>query len=678
MKHFLLLFAALAASAQVTIQEIEVNQAIGKQFKGAMKFVAGKNTVVRAFLADNATIDGATSKVVVTREGATPFEMLPRSYGAPVNVVEFLCASREACGSWTAGKYTFAVTVNGTTKTTEGTEFNFQNRAKLRILARPVHARYGSELVKVSGDRWKKAVEFVRDTYPVSADLIQWDIKDEFDATDPKFDLETEPGRQQLWEGLTNLLPQVCATNKQADGCYDLIVGFIESRPMGYPNGVLQGWTYGAPTNLVVASDADMEATVAHEIAHIYGNGDTYDGGSLACKVNPAPDGFNGKDFDDSDKTTSCTEGKKTFPGASATLVTKDEARAYQVGGRGPLPDYACFMGSGGKASDYWVTPEVYNRLFDALDPANFAPKPSSIRQNTAPSRLLYFSAFINRRNEIQKEPWYSFSSTESAPNTTGDLMLRGLNAAGETVTSQKLTATFSVNSNPPVTIPWAPLRGVIRFPDTVTKFTITNKTETIYEIAVSATDPTVSAVTPSLSGTEVNGPVKLTWTGAQAENKPLFYFVEYNPNADKPESIWFPLAADLEVPEWNEDFSELPGGTQAKIRITATDGVRATTVDGPAFQVPFKAPFVYISDAPVDAPVKVGADVYLAGEAEDLQDDDIPEAQYVWTSSLQGEIGKGSELVIKNLRAGEHEITLTVTNKAGLNSKDTVKIRIQ
>src|SRR5437764_459157 len=80
----------------------------------------------------------------------------------------------------------------------------------------------------------------------------------------------------------------------------------IMARPLGFPNGILQGYTYGRPANIGVITDQDAAATVAHEIGHTYGLGDTYDGGSFNCPVNPAPAEFQGQDWIERSKTVTC------------------------------------------------------------------------------------------------------------------------------------------------------------------------------------------------------------------------------------------------------------------------------------------------------------------------------------------------------------------------------------
>src|SRR2546428_13699295 len=63
---FIFLFSPIAA-AQAQVDRIEVNQAIGIQKNNALKFVAGKDTAVRAFLASAIAVDPAQTKADITR-----------------------------------------------------------------------------------------------------------------------------------------------------------------------------------------------------------------------------------------------------------------------------------------------------------------------------------------------------------------------------------------------------------------------------------------------------------------------------------------------------------------------------------------------------------------------------------------------------------------------------------
>ncbi|HXG57994.1 MAG TPA: hypothetical protein VNL91_03135, partial [Thermoanaerobaculia bacterium] len=432
-----LLLSVLAAAplfAQAPIDRIEINQAIGVQKGGARKFVAGKDTVVRAFLAAPVTVDPNQTSATVIRDGQTVTTLAPNDYEAPTQIVDFLCPSREACGNWAAGSYTFEVKVNGVTASTAGTESLFVERASIRILAVPVKANYGGTIVPVTDDRWKTFGDYVRGTYPVAADKLIWQTREEFDASDSSFDLETDDGRRNLWEALAKLIPASCAGTPNEDGCFNQVFGFIMDRPNGYPNGTLQGYTYGKPANIGVVRDEDAAATVAHEIGHTYGLGDTYDGGSFACAVNPAPDSFRGKDFDDATKEVACTAGKQPLEGVSGTKIPA-EHHPYEVGGRGPLGDSAEYMGSGGKQAQFWTTQEAWDHLFDKLDPAAESAAAARVRADATPQR--YIQCFGTIRDnattaaDVQMDACWTYMDEDLLPDSTGRYMFAAVNAAG-------------------------------------------------------------------------------------------------------------------------------------------------------------------------------------------------------------------------------------------------------
>src|SRR5712691_12617288 len=100
-RHRARLMAALfalsagAVFAQAQIDTIEINQAIGIQKNNARKFVAGKDTVVRAFLAAPVEIDKAQTSAKITRDGQAVVTLSPNTYEGPTAVVDFLCPSRD-------------------------------------------------------------------------------------------------------------------------------------------------------------------------------------------------------------------------------------------------------------------------------------------------------------------------------------------------------------------------------------------------------------------------------------------------------------------------------------------------------------------------------------------------------------------------------------------------------
>jgi hypothetical protein len=661
------------------IQTIEINQALGVQKDNHMNFVVGKNTVVRAFLSEAVEVDSATTSAKIYRDSLLFATLSPKSIDKPESIVDFLCPSMEECGNWASGTYQFDVMVNGVSKTepADGAthSYVFQERRMVKVLAIPVKANYNGTITQVSDDRWKTMHTYTTKVYPIAEDHFIWETREEFDASDDRYNLETDAGQRQLWEDLTGLLPSHCSADPNGVGCYDLIVGFVSDRPNGYPNGVLQGYTYGRPTNIVVAKDEDAPATVAHEVAHVYGVGDTYNGGSLRCDINPAPDGFTGRNWDTPDQETSCFNGRVALGEVSATLIP-EAYHPYEVGGRGPLGDMACYMGSGGAQSQFWTSQETYDHLFEQFAPISASASSASI-MNT--QRLIYFFGYINEAGDVEIEPWETFTDAYATADTQGTYTIAAVDGSGSLLATQKLDINFYILSTPPAPITkieWAPFEGAMPFPQGTTEFWIMKENEVLGSLPVSANAPVVSNVTP-LSATIVSGAYKIQWSGQDPDGDTLYYTIEYNPDVTNAASGWYTLLSDHEQTEWDADFSELPGGDHAMIRITATDGILAASADSAEFTVPVKAPYVTIYELEWGDSYEEGDEVLFEAELFDLQDDTIPDANIKWTSSIDGDIGTGGFIVTEDLSMGEHTITCTATNSSGLTSSDTTTIKV-
>lgn len=664
---------------QVTIDSIEINQAIGVQKDGHLKFVAGKDAVVRAFLAAPATIDESKTSATIKRGGHVVATIPPIATREPVGVVDFLCPTRATCGNWAAGRYEFDVTVNGTTKSTRGTKYDFVERATMRILAVPVTANFGGTVVPLTDSRWKTFSDYIRATYPIAADKVIWVTREPFDASDRRFDLETEDGQEQLWNELAKLVPESCAGNPDEEGCYTQVFGFIQARPEVYPNGTLQGFTYGMPANIGVATDDDAAGTVAHEIGHTYGLGDTYDGGSFACDVNPAPDEFRGTKLDindegDEDDTqeaeVACAHGRVPLAGVSATKVPA-EHHPYEVGGRGALGDSGEYMGSGGKQVQFWTSQDAYDRLFDA-----FAPKPHE--KEVKPHRYVQCFGMVRRgaksAGDVRVDPCWTFNDRDPIPSTTGEYELAAVDANGNVLASTALKPDF--DPNPPKGrkskhLTWGAFEGVVPFASGVAKLQIIRGKTVLRELPVSSHPPVVKKVAPEARG-RMRGKLTFTWDANDEDaNTPLVYQVDYNAG-----SRWEVVRRDLTEKRFTVDFGTMPGGPHARLRVWASDGILSSSAESAEFSVPAKVPQVTIEPLPNNGVYKAGDDIVLDGDATDLQDDDIKESQLRWSADGRS-LGRGSPLKVSHLKPGKHTIKLAVTNSRGKTGFETVTVRV-
>ncbi len=653
------------------ISKVLVVQTLGNQ---SNKFVAGKDAAVLVYL-DQPTAADASQQQVDIMLGGNKVATLQPSPSASTNTLVFLCPSAAACGNWVAGDYTFVATVNGATSQATAT---FQERNGLRVLAVPVRANYGSGDVRVTTGSWRRMGEFLRQVYPMSADRFTWTMGDEVDASGAEYNLTTEAGQTQLFDKVAQLQPKECfQTPRPPEAqCYDKVVAFVKDR-MG-PKGDLQGFTMGFNTNIVVESDQDAAATVAHEVGHNYNLGDEYNDGSYNCAVNPPVPSYVGKDLNTNDKPYSCQNSQAvSFESSGANLIKAETDVPFDISGRGLLPNMASFMGSGAPQERNWVSPADWNRIFDGLAPGGGAVRLMHLAAppNAETQRWIYAQGFIGSDGSVQLEPWYDYDEQGTQQNSTGAYTLQALDANGAVLASTALEVKFDVVDNPRL-LNNAFFVADMPFPEGTTQFSIVKGNQTLKNRPVSPNVPIVQFVSP-VGGEAVNaGSFTVKWEAADADGDKLYYDLEYSSDGQN----WEILDTDLQATQTTVDFSDLAGsrGATARFRITVTDGVNAAEAVSEPFSVAPKAPEVEIETPDSNATFAVGIPVSLQGIGYDLQDEDLTgNDQLVWTSDIQGELGKGDLLNLTNLKLGKHTITLKATNSFNLSGTASVVVTI-
>jgi hypothetical protein len=554
------------------------------------------------------------------------------------------------------------------------------------VLAVPVRANYDGE-VKAASGRWKEGGDFLRQVYPISNAGYDWVLGQELDASDESYDLTTDDGQGALWDALADLQPKSCITNPNSDRCYDLIVGFIPDR-IHTDNGTLQGFTYGAPANIVVESDDDMPATVAHEVAHTFDVGDEYDlpSAGYQCDINPPPPGFVGREYTGGRENYSCSASTEVpFPIGSGSLISAKKDQPFEVGGRGQLPDMISFMGSGAKQENNWITPRIYDHIFGQLEPGTVKSQASASKKASrveGQGRIIYISGFIPRDvyARVRLDSWYSFEDKDGFGSSfvphTGAYAVVAVDANGSELVKQGFDVSFTLPDSTKE-LSYAPFETALPFPEGTVKFLLKMDETVLAEVAVSRNVPTLSVNAP-LGGEQLDGQYKIMWSAQDADADHLHYNVEYSP--DGSEETFMVLATDLEEAQWTADFAHLPGGENALIRITVTDGANTTAATSEAFKVALKGPEVSI-DYPVDQDSFIaGAEIVLSGSAYDHQINDwlVDDAELTWSSDKDGVLGSGETIYVDNLSVGKHSIMLTAKNTFGLTAVASVNIDVE
>jgi len=662
-------------------KKIQPNQALGRykyvdddHYVPASDFAAGKETAIQVFF-DKAVPVGELSgdiSLEVSKDGSSVATLTDFTRDTENNAIVFRPKDRSECGNWEAGTYKFKAKVEDAEETLDNVRF--QDRRELKVLAVPVKTNFLG-VIETPGNQWESGYNCMRQTYPVAYDKVTWTRGALFDATGPDFDTTTAEGERKLWEEL----------NKMGSD-YDLVIGFVQSRiPVTRDGRIkrIQGYAYlDGKASIVVNSDEDMQATVPHEVAHIFKVGDTYNGGGYNLLINCPPFGYAGRILGTSTPVTGPDPEVKPFTGSGTGTLISKKLHPYEVGGRGLLRDSMCFMGSGTSQSNYWITPEVWKHLFWSLAPtvSSASVAASGIgatAETTALDRFVEASGWVSRSGTVEPSlPWSTTVAAGPVDVMEGSYTIQALDANDTVLGQQGFTPKFVNRSNPPEDLDTAPFtRVIVPFPEGTVKFVIVDQNDTIRaEVPVSASAPTV-AVTAPPAGQVLSGPYTITWTAADPDGDSLFYQVEYSPDSRH----WTILPPSVTTTSFTTDFSLLPGGSQARIRVTASDGIYSTSAVSGTFQVPLKKTEVTIESPTADATYRLESGIVFCGSAYDPQEGEIFDDQrLVWTSDRSGELGRGPTLfVMKQLAAGQHLITLTATDSRGETASQSVTIHL-
>ncbi|MGH2483387.1 MAG: hypothetical protein ACRDE9_02890 [Candidatus Limnocylindria bacterium] len=166
---------------------------------------------------------------------------------------------------------------------------------------------------------------------------------------------------------------------------------------------------------------------------------------------------------------------------------------------------------------------------------------------------------------------------------------------------------------------------------------------------------------------------LKFHWDSSDADGDPLTHTLLYAPDGEH----WQVLAGQLNQTDFEFLKEALPGGEAPVFQVIAFDGTRASSaVSAPIDPVPGLPPTAVLSGLK-STTYPAGVQVVLEATAFDPEDRALPGDAIVWSSSLDGELGTGSELVVDDLSVGMHTIIATVTDSDGLTDTSSFELEV-
>jgi hypothetical protein len=88
--------------------------------------------------------------------------------------------------------------------------------------------------------------------------------------------------------------------------------------------------------------------------------------------------------------------------------------------------------------------------------------------------------------------------------------------------------------------------------------------------------------------------------------------------------------------------------------------------------------PFVTIKSPQHGEVFEVGRAIQFSGSARTFWGSKITGDSLSWTSNIDGELGKGEDVITSSLSAGTHIITLSATNSAGETGTEALSILVK
>ncbi|WP_020682825.1 DUF7453 family protein [Marinobacterium rhizophilum] len=211
-----------------------------------------------------------------------------------------------------------------------------------------------------------------------------------------------------------------------------------------------------------------------------------------------------------------------------------------------------------------------------------------------------------------------------------------------------------------------------------VDKIVIKNSLNVIKKLSISKSSPTVTVVYPNGGEQFSDGRVRFEWKGADKDDDQLFYTVQFSADGG---ILWKTLAVRHTEEFLFVDIDQLPETENGLIRVQASDGYRTVmdTSDG-LFSTPNSPPSVVILSPSEFSFFGGEQTIVLKAMANDLEDEALSDSNFQWFSDIDGLLGTGRALalpVVDTLTAGDHAISVVVTDSSGGINSDSVEITV-
>jgi hypothetical protein len=303
--------------------------------------------------------------------------------------------------------------------------------------------------------------------------------------------------------------------------------------------------------------------------------------------------------------------------------------------------------------SNRWVSPYTYmglrNTIIERFGDESARTRRFERTAQDAREEALFLSFAIQRDGHVDVQPSFHIpvARPEPAHGSVSDVACELLDEHGEVLAFHRCrvlgpdvephAASISFQER----IPWFEQTTAIRF---------LRGSDVLHVHEVEARAPDVELSTQVRS---VGKGVELEWKGEHPE-RDVTYLVRYSRDDGR---TWRVLAVTDSV---SRVLKRVPGGDRCLAQIVASSGIRTSVATSKPFSVPTEPrQALILTPAETDVPVLRGA--AFSSDHGLASPDDV-----VWTSNVDGFLGRGFELILDDLSEGTHTISLSAPDGEG------------
>ena len=276
--------------------------------------------------------------------------------------------------------------------------------------------------------------------------------------------------------------------------------------------------------------------------------------------------------------------------------------------------------------------------------------------------RALTFTAVVLDTGELDLQPGFVIEA--DAVSSEGEITVEALARGGRVVASTPVPLVTPCGHPTDGAVEYPPqvAVGLVEFPAGASGLRVIHEGRTVLERTAPRRRGEPTAEWPAtLDADTVSIPWRSPQDGATAS-------LGYSNDAGE---TWTPLSLPTSEEAIAFDTRALPGGDRCLLELIVTDGFHTTRIRSPEYRVEPKGWVLWILSPAPGAALQYGAPVLLAAQAHHLEERRPGSEPIAWTSSLDGGLGEGAQL-LATLTRGAHTITATT---AGVSSEVQVSV---